>query len=249
MKIYQNLHPGLSALVEVGILFLPAIPAYLRMWPNLEGAPREIAQIVTYLYFLAGTLFIGLRRWNPDRLGLNRRGIWTSLAFGSLMILGRALVVLSGDWGLPAPQFGPLTLVGQFIYYFALVGFVEEFLFRGLVYRAFEDWRGARWAIWGSTIGFALWHIFGWGPLAGAAMVLYGLIFALLRRRAGGILGLALVHGAMDFTSLLITPDLDVASLGRPEVPHPALLLVGLALILLTPILLWRFSPKMEERN
>lgn len=236
----KNLHPGAAALLEVCILFLPAIPAYLWMWPNLEGTPREIAQSISYLYFLAGALFIGLRRWNPDRLGLNRRGIWTSLAYGSLLILGRALVVLSVDWGLPPPNFDLITLAGEFVYYFVLVGFVEELLFRGLIYRALEDWRGTRWAIWGSTSGFVLWHIFGWGPLVGAAMALYGLIFALLRRRAGGILGPALVHGTMDFTSLLITPDLDVVSLGRPEVPYPALLLLGLALILLTPNLLWR---------
>jgi hypothetical protein len=54
--------PYLSALLEIGILFLPAISAYLRACPNLEGLSLEIFQVIPYLYILAGTLIIGLRR-------------------------------------------------------------------------------------------------------------------------------------------------------------------------------------------
>ena len=68
-------HPSLSALLEVGILFLPAIPAYLWMWPNLGGTLNDIVQVVVYVYILVGTLYIGLRRWSWDQLGLNRKGI------------------------------------------------------------------------------------------------------------------------------------------------------------------------------
>ncbi len=31
------LQPGLSAMLEVGIMFLPAIPAYVWMWPNVKN--------------------------------------------------------------------------------------------------------------------------------------------------------------------------------------------------------------------
>ena len=58
--------------------------------------------------------------------------------------------------------------------------------------------------------------------------------------RAGGILGLVLVHGAIDFLATLMLSSLDVISLGRPEVPYPLLLALGLALILFTPLVLWR---------
>jgi hypothetical protein len=78
--------------------------------------------------------------------------------------------------------------------------------------------------------------------VVGAAMLLYGLIFALLRWRGGGILGLILVHGAMDFANLFVLPDVDLAALGRPEVPYPGLLLLGMLLLLL-PLSLWRFNP------
>lgn len=245
----KQMHPGCSALLEVCLLFLPAIPAYLWMWPTLEGTPLRIADIATHLYVLAGTLVIGLRRWNLDQLGINRKGFWPSLVFGLAILLGRSLVIFSVDWGRPAPRFDLATLIAEFIYYFAVVGYIQEFLFRGLVYRAFEDWLGARWAIWGSTSGFILWHVFGWGPLVGAAMLLYGLFFGLLRWRAGGILWLALIHGAMDYLGMLMMPHLDVISLGRPEVPHPAFLLLGFALILLAPVVLWRFYPRAAWLN
>lgn len=238
-----HLHRGLTALIEVIILFLPAIPTYLWMWPNLEGLPLRMADIATHLYVLAGTLFIGLRRWNLDQLGVNARGVWLSLGFGACVLLGRSLVILSTSWGLPPPQYTPAALVGEFLYYFALIGLVQELLFRGLVYRAFEEWLGTRWAIWGSSVGFVLWHVFGGGLLIGAAMLLYGLIFALIRWRAGGIVGLILVHGAMDFTGALMLPDLDVLSLGRPAVPYPAAMLIGLVLIILTPAALWQLEP------
>ncbi len=244
MKTLKQLRPEVATLVEICLLFLPAIPMYIWVWPNLAGNMLRVAHIITYGYVLAGTIFIGLRYWSLDELGVNRKGIWTSLFFGLFILLGRSLVLLSVDWGKPVPQFQPLTLVGEFFFYFAMVGITEELLFRGLVYRAFENWLGTGWAIWGSTMGFILWHIFGQGPLIGAAMLLYGLIFALMRWRAGGILGLIIMHGAMDYGALLMTPDIDVLSLGRPEIPYPAVLLLGLALILVTPLVLWKFYPK-----
>ncbi len=47
----------------------------------------------------ASTLFIGLRRWKPDALGLNRRGLAVSLGSGLLLVGGRVLVMLAVSWG------------------------------------------------------------------------------------------------------------------------------------------------------
>jgi hypothetical protein len=97
-------------------------------------------------------------------------------------------------------------------------------------------------------------------------MLLYGLIFALLRWRAGanrrpttaggsaafagdrlaplqsetgGILGLVIVHGLIDFLAAQMLPSIDVVGLGRPEVPQPWMLAAGLALIVGVPLGLW----------
>ena len=224
-------------------MFLPAIPAYLWVWPNLNGTANDLFQSFVYLYIIAGTLWIGRRRWSPSQLGLNRKGTGISLACGAAIIAGRLLVIASVTWTIQPPPFNLLRFLGQVVFYFGLVGLSEELLFRGLVFRALEDWLGVRWAIWGSSIGFLLWHIFGQGPLVGAAMLLYGLIFALIRQRAGGILGLIAVHGLMDLANaLLITTDNTVIlQQGRPEIPYPALLVLGLGLLLAVPAyLVWQ---------
>jgi membrane protease YdiL (CAAX protease family) len=180
-------HAELSALVEIGVLFLPAIPAYLWVWPNLNGANDSPFQILVYLYILPGTLFIGLRRWSWSQLGINRKGIGISLASGAAILAGRLMIILSINWKIHPAQLTMIGMIGDLLFYFGLVGLTEELLFRGLVYRLLEDWLGLRWAILGSSFGFLLWHIFGQGPLIGVTMFLVGLVFALMRWRHPGI--------------------------------------------------------------
>ena len=81
--IRSRIPPSQTALAEVALLFLPALPAYLWLWPNVEGKAWLMpVQVVVYVYFLAGCLLIGLRRWNLDQLGLNRKGLELSLLGG-----------------------------------------------------------------------------------------------------------------------------------------------------------------------
>jgi len=244
-RILAN-NPNVSTLLELGVLFLPAIPAYLWMWPNIQGATNEIVQIITYIYILTGTLFIGLRRWNLDQLGLNRRGIGLALVCTLIILFGRALIILSIDWKLQPPQFSWVVWGGQILYYFGLVGLVEELLFRGLIYRLLLDWKGLRWALWGSSLGFGLWHVFGQGPLIGAATVAIGLLFVLIRWRAGGIVGLIVLHGLWDLQSVWMVADSNAAivSIGRPDITHPVWVIVGFLMLLAVPLVMWRFPFK-----
>ncbi len=58
---------------------------------------------------------------------------------------------------------------------------------------------------------------------AGADFI--GLVFALLRWRVGGILGLIVLHGLWDLHAVLLVADSNaqVLSWGRPEIPHPGI--------------------------
>jgi len=96
----RKVHPGVSALIEVGILFLPAIPAYIWLWPAVHGTVLLYpVQCLVNVYVLCGTLIIGLRRWKWGHLGLNRRGIPLSLACGTVLITERLLAQLAlGLW-------------------------------------------------------------------------------------------------------------------------------------------------------
>jgi membrane protease YdiL (CAAX protease family) len=188
---------------------------------------------------------IGLRRWSLNELGVNRNGLGLSLACGLALLTGRLLAILSIDFNLEPPYLTLTGMVGDILFYFLLVGLVEELLYRGLVYRALDEWLGVRWAIWGSSLGFGLWHIFGQGPLIGIATLLIGLIFALIRWRAGGILGLIVIHALWDLQAvwLVASSNADILTVIPPTIPHPILLTVGLALMLLVPIYLWKVSP------
>jgi membrane protease YdiL (CAAX protease family) len=245
MKIHRSTF--LNPLLELGFLFLPAIPAYLFLWPKVSGTAQDILQIFSYFYVLAGTLWIGLRRWRWDQLGLNRRGIGLSLVCGLFITVGRILVVISVDWNSTPPVFNFLRFLGDILFYFGLVGFVEELLFRGLIYRLLEDRFHVRWAIWGSSFAFALWHIPGQGLLAGLGTFLIGFIFALIRWRAGGIVGLIFVHGLVDLTVLQLVPQVSTAAYDQIALPHPFLAYFGFFMILGVPVFLWKIYPIFER--
>ncbi len=246
--MFRRLPPGLSALLEVGVMFLPAIPAYLWLWPNLQGNTAWAIQAGVYLYVLTGTLFIGRRRWGWRDLGVNASGLRLGLACAAALLMGRGLIIMSVDWPLPSPQIDPLLLVLDVLYYFCLVGLVEELLFRGLVFRALQSWGGVRAAIWGSSLGFMLWHIFGQGPLIGITTFVIGLVFGLLRWRAGGILGLIILHALWDLQSTLLVANDSAAILaqGQPELTQPLLTWIGLALLVFVPLYLWLIHPHFQ---
>lgn len=247
--------PSLAALIEIGMLFLPAIPAYLWAWPNLHGVALDVFQSLAYLYVLAGTLFIGLRRWNWQQLGVNRQGLWLSLACGLVVLIARLIIILGVDWGAKPPAFTWLGLAWNLCFYFCLVGLVEELLFRGLVYRLLLDWRGAdrrgsvALAIFGSSLGFMLWHIFGQGVLAGLATFFIGLFFALLRHRAGGSLGLIVFHALWDLESVYLVASSNAALLapGSFTILHPWLLRLGGILLFAVPLYLGFLHPRVER--
>ena len=247
LKNKSPLPLGLRTLIEIGVMFLPAIPAYLWVWPRVSGAMQWGMQVLAYMYVLGGTWWISLRHWSLRELGFTWQGLGVSLVSGLLIILGRTLIIWSVDWDVLSPPFNGWRILGELVFYFGLVGLVEEGLFRGLVYHALETWKGVRWAIWGSSIGFALWHVFGQGLLVGLAMIFYGLMFALIRWRAGSVIGLIFVHGLLDFTAVQILPTTDVPALMRPEISYPGLLFLGCALLVMIPLYLWLGHPHITR--
>lgn len=122
MTLPTRSHRSKNDLLEVGIMFLPAIPAYLWVWPNVEGMGFWIFQSLSYAYVLAGTLYIGLRRWSLCELGLNRNGLRLSLVYGLLIVAGCTLIILA--WGIDSQPFGISRLLGEAPFY--CVNFIVE---------------------------------------------------------------------------------------------------------------------------
>jgi membrane protease YdiL (CAAX protease family) len=128
------------------------------------------------------------------------------------LLLGRTPVIMSTNLtaGCEPPPISELSR--DVAFYFGAVAIVEEHVFWGLICRALEDWRGPRWAIWGSALGSGVHHV-GWQGLAGlAGGMIVGLYFAVVRRRVGGIPGLIVVHGASDVAAVTMAPGLGLRS-------------------------------------
>ena len=115
-----------------------------------------------------------------------------------------------------------------------IVGFTEEAIFRGIGVTTFRrnGYTEAKVALW-TTILFGLAHstnFFTEGPGAFSQVfttIVAGYLFYLIRRRTGGLVAPAIVHGLWDFgliTTIMI-----------PNQPYPGALLfilVGIALII-----------------
>ena len=240
----------ISALLELGILFLPSIPAYIWLWPNLQGDTlTPIVQSLVYVYVLGGVICIGRRRWSWGQLGLNRSGIGLSLVCGVIFIAERGLAQLALGLPLDMHPFNLRRVFGEVVFYFVLVGLVEELLFRGLMFRVLVDWRSPSWAIIGSSLGFAVWHI-GWaGPLI-VAHFLIGMVFGLIRWRAGGIVGLILVHGLFDLVAVETQTPVSFETIDQLlhlRIANPQAVLVGDVLLFGLTLYLWKIHPRVQR--
>lgn len=245
----DRLQPAVRALIEIVLLFLPALPAYLWLWPNVDGTPWSTpVQVAVYLYFLAGCLLIGMRRWSPSQLGLNRQGIGLSLACGVIILAAIILGRLATNLPSEIQPFNAGLLAVDVLFYFGLVGLIEELLFRGVIYQALDQWRGARWAIWGSSLAFGLYHIGRVGLTGAAGLGFIGLILGVIRWRAGGIVGLILVHGAIDVLSSNIFTALTPEQAFQFRMVRPAFALLSDALLFSLLIYLWKIHPVVLRR-
>jgi membrane protease YdiL (CAAX protease family) len=83
--------------------------------------------------------------------------------------------------------------------------------------------------------------------LAGLGTFLIGLIFALIRWRAGGIAGLIVVHGLIDITVLQLVPQVSTAIYDQIALPHPILAYFGFFMILAVPVYLWKIDPVLHR--
>ncbi len=116
-------------------------------------------------------------------------------------------------------SFGPLHLQGPAVlawalywaFFFVLVGFFEEFAFRGYLQFTLAEGVGFWPAAWILSLGFGALHLLnkneGWVGAAGVATI--GLVFALALKRTGNLWLVVGWHAAFDFgeTFLFSVPN------------------------------------------
>jgi membrane protease YdiL (CAAX protease family) len=80
----------------------------------------------------------------------------------------------------------------------------------------------------------------GQGPLGGLGTFIAGVVFGAIRWRAGGIVGLIVVHGLIDLVTVEMAPDLTIQQLRQVHIVHPVLVILGYALMLAVLLYLWK---------
>jgi uncharacterized protein len=193
----------------------------LAPWPYI-AANLAIAALALALAHQSGVTM--------EELGLGRDGLRRGILWGGgsavlivLVVLGGAFVIAQfatsvGNEGADPP--GGVIATGDVLFkVFIRILFgtavAEEAIFRGALLALWAKSRGAKEALLGSSVAFALWHI---GPSivnqsaegsSDASIALYtalslggtfvgGLILVWLRRRASGIVAPVLVHAAVN---------------------------------------------------
>lgn len=191
---------------------------------TLMNGPRMLALVLS--------LRLGARLWGQEELGLHTRG-WGPAALAFVVFC--CLLWLPDAW----LRTDPLDLGASALAVLAasslLVGCWEEILYRGVVFNALREWKGAKAAVWGSSLLFTVMHIQA-QPVAGwPSIFLFGMLAALLRLRGLGLIPLITVHTLYDTLIFF-------GATGPSQLPGlPA------ALFLLRAAFVWRYYRATES--
>jgi membrane protease YdiL (CAAX protease family) len=172
----------------------------------LTQIPRIWWYPVIYAPLLIGAIIVAVvEGYRPEDIGVALKAWPAQILIG---VLGLGLGYLEYKILLPQPLVSALTwrtalLPGTLVFF--STGFVEEFIFRGVMQKSATDHFGI-WGIIYVTLIFTLLHL-GWvvgsqiSPLTRwdiPFVFAVGLFFGLMVRKTGSLLGVVLCHGAIN---------------------------------------------------
>lgn len=200
---------GWILLVAVYLIVLQGLTWFLtRGLDATYAAPRSIDELwrqitvpVVASVLLVGLLISYLGWWRPVTVDERPVRRWV-MVVPIVMVVTIAVVTSYGELAAKGAAFSLLLLLSSLC-----VGFGEELMFRGVGVTTFRSngFSEGKVALW-TTVVFGLAHatnLLTAGPAALAqvlATILAGYLLYLIRRRSGGILAGALIHGLWDFS-------------------------------------------------
>ncbi|WP_081322608.1 CPBP family intramembrane glutamic endopeptidase [Microbacterium testaceum] len=178
-------------------------------------------------------------------------------------VMARAAAVVVPVWGAYAAIIQPVLGTGQPVWSAShlLLGLVavvtiplqsagEEYLFRGLIFRAV----GARFvrpvvaflvATTITAVQFGVIHGSA-DPWAVAYYIVIGISFAVLAERTGGLEVPVLIHAVNN--TLLLVPVILAGELASVSTPSGPILIVPVLLVVTLTLVLWRITPWLQAR-
>jgi membrane protease YdiL (CAAX protease family) len=187
---------ALAPLIRLLSLSMPLLQFEFMNWYMVIGIPLILAS------------FIAMRQagYKPTEIGLGQgRKLWLQVL---VMLTGIGFGYLEYMILQPDPLIDSLTL--QQFWYPALIlliftGFLEEFIFRGMMQRATIQAMGWMGLIFTSSV-FAVLHV-GYRSILDVIFVfVVGLFFSLIVQKTHSIWGVTLAHGITNISLFLIFP-------------------------------------------
>ena len=173
----------------------------------------ESVQMCVGLGLIAAALALTIavtRRWNY--YGLDH---WPETGKKLLWLLPLWLLTTGNLWGGIAPTYSGAAQIYAVVS-MALIGFIEEVIFRGFLFRAMLKKDGARAAVIVSAVTFGIGHLVnlfaGQGGWESVMQVLFaislGFVFTLVYYKGGSLLPCILAHSLVDVFSKYSTDSL-----------------------------------------
>ena len=192
------------------LLCLVPVAAILILGLGLNPSEQLTRGILYGCLFLA-CVVVGRWKFSLAGIGLTGKNIRLGFLYASiiLVISFAFMLLLQPPKGLTDITF---AIWSPILFYLA-VALAEETWFRGLIFKALYDWRGALLAVFGSAILFGLMHVpvHGWEGLRFSLSI--GIPYAVVRLKTDNILGLMVIHWLTNLTDSFIrlsTADLDI---------------------------------------
>ena len=201
-----------------------------------ESENGLITTVSVLIGYPALVLMTCLFVWVVDRrkvsdFGLPSSGLGRNGLLGTLLGVGFVAVICltyaALGWGrFTATPFSMAWWVLATLLIYPLIGFTEEFVFRGYLMQTAEEWRGRVAAIVITSVLFWMVHLGGGNmhePLGIVAMLSVGVIFALLRYGTGSLWLPISFHAAYDWAgiSLFSDPEIGLPAFFEVEVTVP----------------------------
>jgi uncharacterized protein len=213
----------------VGTLVLVALRVRLPIHGAITPAGMTAQELVQLIAVLAAAAIMGLAEGRPfGAYGLPRAGafggrFWQGVVWGLGMITA-VIFLIRGFGGL---SFGGFALGGAAIWRYAavwaavflLVGFFEEFLFRGYAQFTLATGMGFWAAATALSAGFGAVHLLNGGEDRAGALSVFvvGMFFCLTLRRTGNLWFPVGLHAAFDWgeSYLYSAPDSGIVTPGH----------------------------------
>jgi membrane protease YdiL (CAAX protease family) len=214
----SSLQAILAVAVSMIILFILILRQYIQHGPTpgsipkLKTASDLLPQLLCLLFYGAPAAYCMFRgRERPASAGISKHNLWQAFVIGLVLA---ALACCNRPAELPA-KISNLS-VGHWItlIYFSMVGFGEEFLFRGYLQTRLVTWLG-RWRGWVfASVIMAIVHLphrwliqgmgIGEAALATLTLIPVSLLMGFIMLRTQNIIAPALFHTFANWASQVL---------------------------------------------